>query len=493
MLNLAVRNTKKLVRKQVKEENIRIGNRFTKKGNAALMSYMFDMPKKEEIFLLDAGAGTGILSAALVEHICNNGRGVKEIHLYCFENDSLCIEMLKSNLERVRKKCKHDFNIKLRVNILEEDFILSDKDGRLPKFDMAVLNPPCELAKKGSAYANAVSESVCATISTAYVFTQIALGLLDTAGQLVAYLPSDFAHGGNYAKFRDYIAEHSYIEGIHTFIRANNKKLYKNIIFKLVKANKIPECVNISSSYGDEWKWENEVLPPLPYEFVVGSNHHNLTLASSINDLKLYIFVAGQKNTLNSLGLTIKTGLTLEGRYPEYIKEESESSYVPLITPKNVIAGHIDFSREHKYINPIIPSLSQPNKNMLIIKRVPARSDNRHMVCAVYLRGQKYEYSQISTHNKLVYIDYKDDGREMDSHLLHGLYAVLSSTLYERYFSVISSSKTVNVAEYSSIPLPDEGVLRQIGSRLSMSAIFTSKACDNLVNNALGVDKSLLI
>ena len=101
MLSLAVRNTKKLVRSQVKEKNIRLGRFFTKKEQAALMASMPTLPQKTAVTVLDPGAGTGILSAAMVEELAKGGT-VEEIALTCYETNAGFLPMLRDNLERIR-------------------------------------------------------------------------------------------------------------------------------------------------------------------------------------------------------------------------------------------------------------------------------------------------------------------------------------------------------------------------------------------------------
>ena len=104
MLSLAVRNTAKLVREKSKSENIRLGRLFTKKETAALMASMIQIDEKKTVYtILDPGAGTGILSAAAIEHICKNAPAVKQIFVTCYETDETFIPMLYDNLERVRK------------------------------------------------------------------------------------------------------------------------------------------------------------------------------------------------------------------------------------------------------------------------------------------------------------------------------------------------------------------------------------------------------
>lgn len=502
MLALTVRNTKKLVRRKVAEKNIRIGNRFSKYGNAKLMADMAEVPEKEEIYVLDAGAGTGILSAAVCEKICANGRGVRFIHLYAYENCPDFYETLADNLERVRKKCKHDYNVRLKIHIITQDFIMSsyptdesNADGVAGvKFDIAITYPPSELAERGSAYFRRLPQVFSASVGTEYLFTAAALDSLADDGQLLAYLPCTMCSATNLAKFREYLFSKSHIERIHTFIRAGKNgaddTLCKNMIIKLVKNTVCPPSIKASSSYGDEYRDACCELPPLPYEFVISGPAQNITLVKNVDELKLFIFIASQKNTLSSLGLKIHTGLTLESRYPEFIFDSELADTVPLITPRNINAGHVDFSAERKFILPIIPSLSQKNKNMLLIKRVPSKSDRRKLVCAIYLASQLYGCERISTHNKLNYIDYDDD-REIDSAMLHGLYAVLSSTVYDRYCTLISNSGQTNAKDYGNIPLPSEQTLRSIGASLAMSRTFSSRACDMLVNHALGVPEYL--
>ena len=82
MLNLAVRNTSKLIREKSKSENVRLGRLFTKKNTARLMANMLKLdPSKSAYTILDPGAGTGILSAAVIEYICKNAPSCKQIFL----------------------------------------------------------------------------------------------------------------------------------------------------------------------------------------------------------------------------------------------------------------------------------------------------------------------------------------------------------------------------------------------------------------------------
>ena len=129
MLNLAVRNTNKLIREKSKSENIRLGRLFTKKDTARLMASMLELDEKKTVYtILDPGAGTGILAAAAVEEVCKRCPLAKQIFITCYENDSVFIPMLENNLERIRKKCRHDYGVKLYVTVYEENYLTESKN-----------------------------------------------------------------------------------------------------------------------------------------------------------------------------------------------------------------------------------------------------------------------------------------------------------------------------------------------------------------------------
>jgi adenine-specific DNA-methyltransferase len=154
-----------------------------------------------------------------------------------------------------------------------------------------------------------------------------------------------------------------------------------------------------------------------------------------------------------------------------------------MIHPSGIRLGQVVFPNpavKKQYILPTVPSILQKNRNMLMIKRVPAKSDKKALFCGVYLASQAPRAPMISTHNKLNYIDY-EDGREMDFNMVYGLFAVLNSSLYGKYYGIVSKSKQINASEFADLPLPSEAAMRAIGAKLAMSRVFSEKACDTLL------------
>ena len=129
MLNMTVRNTAKLIRSKSKSENVRLGRFFTKKETARLMANMLTLDESKTAYtVLDPGAGTGILTAAVIEEICTRCKSCRQIFVTCYENNPEFVDMLQDNLERVRKKARHDYDVRVYVTIYEENYITESQN-----------------------------------------------------------------------------------------------------------------------------------------------------------------------------------------------------------------------------------------------------------------------------------------------------------------------------------------------------------------------------
>ena len=500
MLSLAVRNTGKLVREKSKSENIRLGRLFTKKETARLMASMFEIDDKKTAFtVLDAGAGTGILSAAVIEEICKRAPLCKQIFLTCYEINPDFIPMLTDNLERIRKKCRHDYDVRLYTTIYDENYVVDAKKHYSvsffntveDKYDIIISNPPTELCEKGSDEAISAGGVTQLKISTAFLFARMATRHLEEGGQLVILLPTTYATASQLTALRREMAEKLSVKRIHLFI-GNQKNtsrsvpLKKNFIIAYRNCEK-SENITITTSR-DAGKVITE-LSPLAYDFVVDNETGMLTLPKSTEDTKIVRYISDFPETLSSLGLKMSTGLVIESKCKNMLFNSPIEGTVPVLRTAAMRGGLVEFPRPipNQYLAPTSTSLMQKNKNLIIIKRIPAKSDERFVNSAIYLASRLPSYKYISTHNKVNFIDTKDKNDEMPTRLVFGLFALLNSTIYDRYISIVSKSKQINSKEMRNLPLPPRHVIENIGMRL-MSARQTSvKACDQIVNPTLHI------
>ena len=501
MLNLAVRNTAKLIREKSKSENIRLGRLFTKKENARLMASMLKLDSSKTVYtILCPGAGTGILAAAAIEEICKKYSACKQIFVTCYENDETFIPMLKDNLERIRKKCRHDYNVKLYVTVYEENYLTESRNHYTvsffsekieDKFDIVICNPPTDLIDKGSDEALAVGGVTQLKISAAFLFAKLAAKHLEEDGQLVIVLPTLFASASQLTSIRKEMAASLALESIHLFVgkRKNEKRatpLKKNIILAYGKC-KQPSTISITTT--TESGKELTALPPLDYSFVVDKEDGSLTLPKSLEDTKIVKYISEFPETLSGLGLKMSTGLIIDSKCEGLLFTEPIKGSVPLLRPSAIVGGQISVPRpvKRQYIAPINPSLIQKNKNMVIIKRVPAKSDERFVNSAIYMAAQLPSYRYISTHNKINFIDTKDKNSEICPRLAFGLFALLNSTIYDRYISIVSKSKQINSKEMKNLPLPPRNIIENIGMRLMAIRQTSVAACDQIVNPTLHI------
>ena len=502
MLSLAIRNTAKLVREKSKEENVRLGRLFTKKASAKLMAEMVELDtKKSSYTVLDPGAGTGILSAAVIERICRECPECKQIFVTAYEPRPEFYDMLTDNLERIRKKCRHDYDVRLYPTVYRENYLTESKnhytvtffDTVPDRYDIVICNPPTDLTDKTSAEALAVGGITQVRTSLAYLFLKLAKEHVDEAGQLVFVLPTTFATASALTPLRRELKETLKIRRIHLFIgkgkNASRAVPLKSSFYVALKKTEENPSVLITTSLAEPKAGAVTTLPELDYDFVVDSADGSLTLPKSIEDTKIVGYISTFPETLTSLGLKMSTGLVLDSRCEELLFTDSVPGTVPLIRPIAIKGGTVRFPLpiRKQYIAPKTTNIIQKNKNMIMVKRVPSGSDERFVNCGIYLAAQLPAYRYISTHNKINYIDMKNPGEEMSARLVFGLFALFNSTIYDRYISIVSKSKQINSKEMRNLRLPPRNLIENIGMRLMETRQTSVAVCDQIVNPTLHI------
>ncbi len=147
MLDHIIDTTNEYIERMPKAQRKAYGQFFTSKETALFMSSLFSVPADiTEVSILDPGAGSGILSAALIERL-QSVPTLQKIYLTCYETDANIIELLKENLEWIGKQSR----IRVDYRIVFDNFILSQSleynhmigaDPDPFKYDMVIGNPP---------------------------------------------------------------------------------------------------------------------------------------------------------------------------------------------------------------------------------------------------------------------------------------------------------------------------------------------------------------
>ena len=122
-------------------ERKELGQFFTGSIISDYMASLVEVSSKNTIRILDAGAGTGILTASTALHCLYSGS--KSVHAVLYEVDSAAISNLKKTLKIIQsvfEQEKASFTYEIRC----ENFILArpDQDTSIQPFDVSVINPP---------------------------------------------------------------------------------------------------------------------------------------------------------------------------------------------------------------------------------------------------------------------------------------------------------------------------------------------------------------
>jgi adenine-specific DNA-methyltransferase len=123
-----------------KESQAALGQFFTPVAAAALIASMPRLPESGMIRLLDPGAGSGMLAAALIARVLSE-RPEVSVHVVAVECDEMVLPHLRATLDEV----KAAGGGRVTTEIVETDYVLaasSGTDARLRDFDLVIQNPP---------------------------------------------------------------------------------------------------------------------------------------------------------------------------------------------------------------------------------------------------------------------------------------------------------------------------------------------------------------
>lgn len=489
LLDFVVRQTDKYIDSIPREERKKYGQFFTSNETAIFMANLFDIPEnKTTLCILDTGAGTGILSAALIQRL-QGISSLQKIKLVCYENDGQVVDVLKQNLNWIREHSviQVDYEIRESNYILEQENEYNctlESDFNLLKYDMVIGNPPYMKVGRNAPEAKAMPDVCYGAPNLYFLFTTMGVFNLYPEGELVYIVPRSWTSGAYFKKFRKKIFSISVLSHIHLFVSRNKvfdreNVLQETIIIKLKKTIQRPKHVTITTTQNNN-DFSRQTIFKAPYDIVVSGEDAYIYLVTNEDDIAILEQVNKLSYTLPSIGLKMKTGLTVDFRHKDELRDEKEKDAVPLFYSQHIQSGKILFpiGKVKEYIVTDKTSLLQTNSNYLFVKRFTAKEEYRRLQCGVYLSKDFPCYEKISTQNKINFIS----GRtELSEYLVYGLYVLFNSTLYDRYYRILNGSTQVNSTEINSIPIPSREVIEQLGDKIIKLQDMSEMACDNIL------------
>lgn len=469
------------------------GQFFTSKEAASFMASLFVVPEQERITVLDAGAGSGILTAALVQRLSFE-KAVKSIEITCYDTDENVLPLLRENLEWLKIHCGKD----LTYRIIEENYILSQSleyNDRLcqfapQKYDLVIGNPPYMKIPKEAPEAKAMSDVCYGAPNLYFLFASMGMFNLRDDGEIVYIIPRSWVSGAYFAKFREKLLTAGVLTHIHLFVSRDKvfdseSVLQETMIVKIKKSQKTPDCICVTTSNSNK-DFSSMTSFDAPYHVVVSGAERYVYLVTDEHDVEILRTLNALPCTLPELGLRMKTGLTVDFRTREALRDEYSPDAVPLLYSQHLRHGRVKFpvGKSGEYLVSNQNSLKQKNCNYLFVKRFTSKEEKRRLQCAVYLASTLPDYTHISTQNKINFIGCSH--KTLSEDMVYGLYVLFNSTVYDQYYRILNGSTQVNSTEMNQIPVPPIEEIERMGRMLRSESDWESvNVCDKIINSCI--------
>jgi adenine-specific DNA-methyltransferase len=445
-----------------------MGQFFTPIEAAKLIASMPASPHSAKIRILDPGAGSGVLSSAIVQRLLAESPEL-QIEIVAVEKDPLIVPYLEATLN----KCESVGRGRVATKAVQADFILDfagiEKKLDLGTFDLVIQNPPYGKLAVNS-MERRLLRATCVDAPNLYAaFLALSIGLLRTGGQLVAITPRSFFNGPYFIDFRNYFLDSVALNRIHVFssrsaVFADGGVLQENVIFTATRDG-LRSSVEITESQDQNSEihsrrspYDKVVFPADPNNFIrlVGTDEIAILAEEMLS----------QPRTLSDIGVQVSTGKVVDFRSRSALHEEEVSGAVPLVYPGNLRDGKVNWPlaiKKPQWFHPAdvsANSLLLPEGWYTVVKRFSAKEEKRRIVAAIWSPEEYPGAVAFENHLNVFHIG----GRGLDRELAAGLSVWLNSDLVDKYFRTFSGHTQVNATDLRTLRFPEIETLRSFGN-----------------------------
>lgn len=451
--------------------------------------------------LLDAGAGEGALTAALVRRLCREHRKPREISVTAYEIDSAIIPQLQITLSLCRMQCERA-GIAFSARVYNADFIESvvpmlrnELFGIKPSFfNTVILNPPYRKIHSNSTARLLLRSADIETTNLYTGFLALAVRLLDGDGEMVSITPRSFCNGPYFRSFRmEFLASMS-LRQLHVFESRSaafngDDVLQENIIFHATKSPRQPERVIISSSSGEPGAPVREHTVAFGDVVSRSDPQQFIHLVANAGQARAKVAMNRLSATLSDLGLSVSTGRVVSFRAKSFLRDQPALDAVPLIHPCHFNEGHVQWPRTDRrkpnaiVVNDETRELLIPSDTHVLVKRFTSKEERRRVVACIF-DPHRVSGIFVGFENHLNY--YHAHGRGLSMILARGLTAFLNSTLVDVCFRQFNGHTQVNATDLRNLRYPSRRQLEHLGQIVEDVAI-NQQQLDDLVEKELDV------
>lgn len=464
-----------------RQRRSKLGQFMTPETVASFMARQFtELP--DETRLLDAGAGMGVLTAAVVARACSSASTPpRSIDVTAFEVDPVLSRILRNTLEECASSCDLA-GISFIYRIIEDDFILTSGSPLISgarQYNLVIMNPPYGKIASTSDWRQALSRSGIETVNFYSAFVALALDQMEDGAEIVAITPRSFCNGVYFERFRKRFLSEAALEFLYVFDSRreafkDDEVLQESVIFRAVKGAEPPETVSLGSdTLGQrDYAYAEVVHPQDPCSFI--------RFLSSDEEFQLAERMQSLPCSLGDLGIQVSTGRVVDFRAKDHLRKDGTARDAPLLYPAHFDQGEIIWPKEgfKKYNGlEVCPSTQKqlvPPGIYVLVKRFSAKEETRRVVAARYEAKREAGFEN---HLNFFHIS----GAGLDGVIARGLTVFLNSTAFDRYFRQFSGHTQVNATDLRGMRYPDRDQLALLAAHSHRS----TAACDAAVAEVL--------
>jgi len=512
LVNFVEKITDAYIHKSSLKERKTKGQFFTPKEVALFMAGLFTL-NKQNIKLLDPGAGMGMLSAAFCSYLLDFEKPIS-LTLDAYETDSDLIPYL----EKVYKECKSVLEEKghtFEYNIIQKDFILNkvnflkqkalvQEHDELPSYDFIISNPPYYKLNKDSPQSKLMNEFTSGQPNIYAFFMALSLEMLKPDGQMIFITPRSFCSGLYFKKFREWLLHHGIIKNIHMFesrstVFDKDEVLQESVIFKIIPCARTNDKNQAVITTSQDKLFHDIQEMDVEYEDILHRKNGDIfiKIPTKKTDIQVQHIINSWQYTLKDLGIKISTGPVVSFRAQELLSEKfiDKNKTSPLLWMHNIQGMDVLWPIEKKKRELAIKlekkaePLLVPNSNYVLLKRFSSKEQKRRLYAGVLLKS-KFDSEKIGIENHLNYI-YKCDGM-LSIEEAYGIAGILNTSIIDAFFRMMNGNTQVNAGDIMNLPMPSIEDIRKIGSLVKINKPQIGLELDKIVSDILGIDSELI-
>ena len=311
-----------------------------------------------------------------------------DIYVTCYETDELVMPLLEENMALCNKLHNVFYTIKRENYLTSQNFSTSTLNNDDYKYDYIIGNPPYMKIAKDAVEALAMPEVCYGAPNLYFLFWAMGVHNLKKEQELVYIIPRSWTSGAYFRKFREYLFDNCVITDIHLFesrdkVFEGESVLQETMIIKVKKTSIAPYSISVTSSSTSEFNDIRRFYAP--YEIVVSKNRF-VYLVTNKEDADILRTINHFHKTLPEMKLKIQTGIIVDFRTREVLRNEIEDGAYPLLYSQHIKDGKVvwPLGKEGEVIKTDKKSYLQENGDFLIVKRFTSKEEPLRLQCGIY-------------------------------------------------------------------------------------------------------------